>query len=368
MRVLQSRPSYFCARLTQVSSRSSPSSSSSAKIAILFSGGIDCTVLALLTHLCIPEHESIDLLNVAFENPRIMEARKKERENGKGKGKKRKGKSKQKGSNNNGDNDDVAANVGAENSEVGIAEEKFENDVVNNDEEVREEIYDVPDRKTGRQGLEELRLLAPNRRWNFVEINIPYSEAMDKKLDILELMSPLDTIMDLSIAMAFWFSARGKGYIRREGKAEPYETPAKVLISGLGADEQLGGYGRHRVQYNKESWGGLAKEIKMDVERIWTRNLGRDDRIISSHSREPRFPYLSAPVVNYLSSLPVYLKCDPRFDKGIGDKILIRLLAKKLGLEKTSVEAKRAVQFGSRTAKMGETSTKEKGMMKVDLA
>ena len=32
----------------------------------MFSGGIDCTVLALLADLYVPKHQPIDLLNVAF--------------------------------------------------------------------------------------------------------------------------------------------------------------------------------------------------------------------------------------------------------------------------------------------------------------
>lgn len=42
-----------------------------ARVAILFSGGLDCTVLARLSHELVAEHQSIDLINVAFENPRV---------------------------------------------------------------------------------------------------------------------------------------------------------------------------------------------------------------------------------------------------------------------------------------------------------
>ena len=41
-------------------------SSNDCKVAILFSGGIDCTVLALLADSYVPKHQPIDLLNVAF--------------------------------------------------------------------------------------------------------------------------------------------------------------------------------------------------------------------------------------------------------------------------------------------------------------
>lgn len=40
------------------------------RVAILFSGGIDCTVLARLAHDFVPTNQGIDLINVAFENPR----------------------------------------------------------------------------------------------------------------------------------------------------------------------------------------------------------------------------------------------------------------------------------------------------------
>lgn len=111
--------------------------------------------------------------------------------------------------------------------------------------------------------------------------------------------------------------------------------------------------------------------MQLDVDRIHTRNLGRDDRVISSHGKEARYPFLSMSLVAYLSSLPVYLKADPRIslqnlsndrppsrDEGLqinglpGDKLLHRLAARRLGLLEASIRAKRAMQFGSRSARM----------------
>jgi asparagine synthetase B (glutamine-hydrolysing) len=42
------------------------------RVAILFSGGLDCTVLARLAHEVLDADQAIDLLNVAFENPRVV--------------------------------------------------------------------------------------------------------------------------------------------------------------------------------------------------------------------------------------------------------------------------------------------------------
>ena len=40
------------------------------RIAVLFSGGLDSTVLVRLAHEILPPEQGIDLINVAFENPR----------------------------------------------------------------------------------------------------------------------------------------------------------------------------------------------------------------------------------------------------------------------------------------------------------
>lgn len=36
-------------------------------VGILFSGGLDCTILAFLSHKYVPKDQSIDLMNVAFK-------------------------------------------------------------------------------------------------------------------------------------------------------------------------------------------------------------------------------------------------------------------------------------------------------------
>lgn len=51
---------------------------SDTRVAVLFSGGLDCTVLARLAHEVLDSNQGIDLLNVAFENPRVVAQLKKE--------------------------------------------------------------------------------------------------------------------------------------------------------------------------------------------------------------------------------------------------------------------------------------------------
>jgi asparagine synthetase B (glutamine-hydrolysing) len=58
-------------------------------------------------------------------------------------------------------------------------------------------------------------------------------------------------VLDDSIGCALWFAARGKGILKDAGPPENhfYESRAKVLLVGMGADEQLGGYSRHTQAY-----------------------------------------------------------------------------------------------------------------------
>ncbi len=128
---------------------------------------------------------------------------------------------------------------------------------------------------------------------------------------------------------------------------------------GAGADEQMAGYARHRQKFANGSWPSLLAELEMEMNRISERNLGRDNRIIADHGRAPRLPYLDEKVVEYLAQLQIWAKVDLRLPVGVGDKIILRALAYRLGLKKTAIEPKRAIQFGSRIAKT--EARKEKG-------
>jgi asparagine synthetase B (glutamine-hydrolysing) len=148
-----------------------------ARIAILFSGGLDCTTLALLADDQLAEGEEIDLMNVGFENPRVL------RSNDPVPRKKKTSKAMRK-----------LKNVGEAAAVVDVIEEREEEDNC----AVASSIYDVPDRLTGLASSRELQSLRPNRTWNFVQVNVTYTEMLEHRMKVLELMRPQKTIMDLA--------------------------------------------------------------------------------------------------------------------------------------------------------------------------
>ncbi|CAH7685982.1 asparagine synthase-domain-containing protein [Phakopsora pachyrhizi] len=296
-----------------------------SRVAVLFSGGLDCTTLALLAHSHIPPSESIDLLNVAFENTRSI-------------------------SNNH------------QTKRIQKDSEKSSADNHNSDT-----TFDVPDCQTGERLWRELSKLTPGRDWRFVRVDARMAEYLEHKEKIIKLMRPNLTVMDLSIAAALYFAARGIGNSHlneRVGSLSPpmiYRTPARVLISGLGADKLLGGYSRHRSAFlttslSSNNWERLLDELAMDLERISTRNLGRDDWMMSWFCLEVRHPLLNRRVIDLLSGLPVHLKRDHGLGKGLGDNLLLRGLAHGLRLVESCRLPKRAIQFGAQSAKLDGNS------------
>lgn len=265
------------------------------RIGILFSGGLDSAVIAAMTDRILPLDKTIDLINVAFENPRFLKHHK-------------------------------------------------QNDPFNM----------VPDRQTALLCIEKDLSTFNNgkRNWNFVPVNVSIQEMEEWKNHICSLSGSSITAMDWSIAAPFWFAS----------KQAPQMT--KILLCGFGADELLGGYKRYRTKYEQNGWNALEQEMLIDLKRMWKRNLGRDDRVLSDHGREARYPFLDENVVRtILKNIPIeervnFATKDSIYERG--EKYLLRKLARdKLGLNYSSMLPKRAIQFGCKSAKL--YSSNERG-------
>lgn len=316
-------------------------SQSGALMGVLFSGGLDCTIISALLSEKMAGLGAVDLITVGFDNPRT--------------------------------------NLSAEES---------------------------PDRKLSKKSWFHLAKKYPKVSIRLIEINVSYKEWLVNKNRVKKLMYPTDTEMDLSIAIAFYFASRCEHgtkielnergrevefeeFITKESEftmvEQGYTSNAKVLFSGLGADELFAGYSRHESIFNdiEEStpeekvqamYEELSASLIYDIKAIYVRNLGRDDRVISSWGKELRYPYLDNQLINHVIN-----EIEPNFklkyqwhlrttkrDK-VGKKVkvfvrkwILRELAGYMGLDFVKDELKRAIQFGAKSAKLeiGQSRTK----------
>jgi len=290
----------------------SGSTIASSPVMILFSGGVDSVLLAALVHRSLPPSVPVDLCNVCFDGGRS------------------------------------------------------------------------PDRLAARSALEELCSCAPDREWRLIEVDSSLEQVDVHKQRLLTLLHPAATIMDLNIGAALWLAAAGSGRLhlpqaqqqqqppidrpstscnvttanhvdatrRRSYEGMAYRSEARVVFLGHGADEQCAGYGRHRTRFRTGGVAALARELSLDVRRMWLRNCGRDDRLVADHGREARHPFLDEGVMELLLRLPLHVIADLRQPPGQGDKRILRQALQHLGLPQTADRVKRAIQFGSRIGKL----------------
>ena len=142
---------------------------------------------------------------------------------------------------------------------------------------------DAPDRITAIAAHKELQQIHANHNLNLILLDKSLDDVYQQEKLFLNIIYPKITHMDFNIAMILRL-------------ASAYNVETRVLLSGLGADEIFAGYARYRHAI-KRGGNDLLEEMNFDLIRLWIRNLGRDDRAVSSMGKELRFPFLNLELI-----------------------------------------------------------------------
>ena len=113
------------------------------RVAVLFSGGLDCTVLARIAHDLLPLGDHIDLINVAFENPRVIHALQ---------------------------NMPTSRNQASHSIQNWYSLNDPEAGLLEGALSKPSHFEYCPDRETGRKAFQELQNVCPNRAWKFIAV------------------------------------------------------------------------------------------------------------------------------------------------------------------------------------------------------
>jgi asparagine synthetase B (glutamine-hydrolysing) len=263
----------------------------------------------------------------------------------------------------------------------------------------------APDRNSGLLSYYELKKLFPNKNINLILVDKDYENDVEPiKEKIQALIFPKETHMDFNISTALHLATRCEGFklnhqqfleyfekyyenifetkdikltdnynndilskkinkIEYENfieKDKLYKSKSKIILHGLGADEFFGGYSRYKSSYQNGGAERLKEEMSKDINRIWTRNFGRDDRVCSDNGIELRYPFFDFELLSFLASVED-IKNVTNFEmpRGMGEKILLRKVCKNAGFKVAHCFEKRAIQFGTKLAK--ETNLKKYG-------
>ena len=100
--------------------------------------------------------------------------------------------------------------------------------------------------------------------------------------------------------------------------------------------------------------------MSKDIDRIWIRNFGRDDRSCSDNGIELRFPFFDVELISFLSTIKnIQNLTDFDQKRGTGEKIALRKICENLGFKIANSFEKRAIQFGTKLAR--ETNIRKYG-------
>jgi len=166
----------------------------------------------------------------------------------------------------------------------------------------------------------------------FLDLPLKLIEVTER--DVLEAAPLLaqvianDNRLILSYELPLWFVCK--------------RCPERIVLSGQGADELFGGY----AKYGKLNGAALENEMKTDAQDLKENGIALDRAIAAKFGKELITPFLDNDVFSFAAALPLERKISDSTNK-----ILLRDVARLLGLEDIADRKKRAAQYGSGIAK-----------------
>ncbi|MGC9445283.1 MAG: diphthine--ammonia ligase [Candidatus Methanospirareceae archaeon] len=157
---------------------------------------------------------------------------------------------------------------------------------------------------------------------------------------VVPLLDDLDSIK-ISVALPLYAACE-----------QAKEDGLATMLYGLGTEELFAGYERHRRVLRE----ALNQECRAGLMLMHERDLYRDDVIANAQGIALRAPFLTPELVAYALRIPAAYKLAPG-----EDKVLLRAIARDLGLVEAAGRKKRAVQYGANVMKGLEKQAKRAG-------
>jgi len=166
-------------------------------------------------------------------------------------------------------------------------------------------------------------------------LGLPLKLIEIKEKDVLEAVPLLaqvianDSKLIISYELPLWFVCKN--------------CKENVVVSGQGADELFGGY----AKYQKLKAEELLAKLKIDSEAVKNEGVVLERAIARHFGKGLLTPYLDNDIFSFALTLPLEEKIN-----GGERKIILREVARLLGLGEISQRKKRAAQYGSGIAKI----------------